>query len=199
MQEIMDQLPSVIGAEVVKERKPSFLSQAYYTARFKIRNWPVTITLSSLSTKAESFDLTTVKAAYVCRDNFSFSIANLGRQKPNFLTKAIWGQVDPELGEDIVAKNDDSDKFRALFKEQKMKDGLHEIFGSSICALMAEKGNKNTFSLTLSKKYGYKAWDEQVGFFKAAEEFFEEVLSQLVEIDSATEEVPNIKNVSGML
>ena len=88
----------------------------------------------------------------------------------------------PELGRDLIIEANDESKLRALLANPKIR----ELIQAEPKIHFARKGNKLEFN------FGEAGVITDVARLKSVYELFVEMLNQLVQIGSASEEAPNI-------
>ena len=207
MQEIIQQLPLAIGAEIIEAKSGNLLIEPKYRARLKFKNWPMVIafgTTTSGTKVSASNSYTYISTAFTSSDNFEFWIT----YKKNFGMFAKSSPVGyPELeGRNVNAmvNVEDRMKFVTLIQNSKVHELIVKIFDHdqggffsiSPEKIYISKVDKNTHVL-LFEKIGFigSAWDEKIDLFKNVSELFQEILTQMAEMGSASEEEPDVRKL----
>jgi len=210
-QEAWRRLAGEIGAEF---EIPESLEQMRVVA--KVRQWTITLDTEERSssggehTSGFTYTGTRMRAAYVARDRFWFSITNRGGCL-GCLTGCLFFWLrwwkgydikigDPEFDRDFRINGNDKSKVLALLANWRIRQLVQS---QPSIELSVTPSLKLPFQETLPQRVFLLYFKERdvitdVERLKSLFELFEEILNQLTHMGSASEEEINLESMSGL-
>lgn len=189
-EEIWKQLCNEIGAEFVEGR---FWRGGKVQAH--VGEWTVTLDTYTVSTGHSHVTYTRIRAPYVNRDGFRFTIYRKGLLSE--LGKRFGMQDieigDPEFDRDFIIKGNNESAVRALFANPKIR----QLIQAQSSIHLQVKDDEGWFGARFPEGVDELAFQvvgviKDVGRLKALYELFAELLNQLCQIASAYEQDPNV-------
>lgn len=216
MQEIIQQLSTVIGAEIIEDKSKKIYRDADFKARLKFKNWPIMIVFGTTTTFSggggftrvsipHTSTHTSIAAAFTSLDDLEFWISF----KQNF---GMFSKSSPLGYPELEGRNvnalvniEDRMKFVTLLQNSKVHELLVKIFDHDDGGFFSpnperfyvDKADKNTHVLLYEKPAFFtSSWNEDLDLFKNVVDLFKEILVELVEIGSAADGEPDVRKLA---
>lgn len=158
------------------------------------------LTAWGTATRSGKWVFNSMVAPYVSKDGFRFQVNRKGWFAR--LWRKLFGPKDdlgyPEFDRRFVVKANDHFKVRALFANATIRELIESLGRVRLEVLQGERRRGSIEGIhilysDLGQSFEFRTLDRPRSLFN----LFEEMLNQLCEIGSASEEQPNVENVSG--